>query len=51
MWYTLFGYASFISFCIAHIPDGNFGERGGHGMIWSFILWWMEMLAIFSIEA
>ena len=27
MWHTFFGYASFISFCIAHILDGNFGER------------------------
>ena len=36
MWYTFFGYASFISFCIAHIPDGNFGEREGYGMTWSF---------------
>ena len=39
MWHTFFGYASFISFCIAHIPDGNFGERGSHGITWSFILW------------
>jgi len=22
-------------------------ERGSHGVTWSFILWWMEMLAIF----
>ena len=27
MWHTFFGYASFISFCIAHIPDGIFGGR------------------------
>ena len=27
MWHTFFGYASFISFCIAHIIDGNFRER------------------------
>ena len=37
----------FFFFCIAHILDGNFGERESHGMTWSFILWWMEMLAIF----
>ena len=27
MWHTFFGYASFISFCIAHIIDDNFRER------------------------
>ena len=27
MWHTFFGYASFISFCIAHILDGNLGKR------------------------
>ena len=27
MWHTFFGYASFISFYIAHILDGNLGER------------------------
>ena len=37
MWHTFFGCASFISFCIAHVFDGDFGERG-HGA-WSFILW------------
>jgi len=37
----------FLFFCIAHILDGNFGERESHGMTWSFILWWMEKLAIF----
>ena len=51
MWHTFFGYASFIYFCIAHIPDGNFGERGGHGMTWSFILWWMKILAIFQCRS
>ena len=39
------GYASFISFCIAHILDGNLGERV---MIELGVLFceWMEMLAI-----
>ena len=32
MWYTFFGYASFISSYIAHILDGNFGERESHRM-------------------
>ena len=27
MWHTFFGYASFISFCIAHILDGHFREK------------------------
>ena len=27
MWHTFFGYASFISFCIAHILDDNLVER------------------------
>ena len=26
IWHTFFGYASFISFCIAHIIAGNFRE-------------------------
>ena len=43
MWHTFFGYASFISFCIAHIFDGNLGERV---MIELGVLFceWMEML-------
>ena len=45
MWHTFFGYASFISFCIARILDGNL-EKESHVVAWSFILWWMEMLAI-----
>ena len=27
MWHTFFGYASFVSFCIAHILDGRFREK------------------------
>ena len=46
MWHTFFGYASFISFCIAHILDGNLGERV---MIELGVLFceWMIMFAIF----
>ena len=36
MWHIFFGYASFISFCIAHILDGNFRERESHDRTWSF---------------
>ena len=36
MWHTFFGYASFISFCIARILDGNL-EKESHVMAWSFI--------------
>ena len=45
-WHTFFGYASFISFCIAHILDDNLGDRV---MIELGVLFceWMEMLAIF----
>ena len=47
MWHTFFGYASFISFCIAHILDGNLGERV---MIELGVLFceWMEIIAIFK---
>ena len=50
MWHTFFGYASFISFCIAHILDGNLGERD---MIELGVLFceWMEMIAIFQCRS
>ena len=35
MWHTFFGYASFIYFCVAHVFDGYFEERGQGA--WSFI--------------
>ena len=37
-WHTFLRYASFISFCIAHILDGNLGERESHDRTWSSIL-------------
>ena len=45
MWHTLFGYASFISFCVDHIFDGNLGERV---MIELGVLFceWMKMFDI-----
>ena len=47
MWHTFFVYASFISFCIAHILDDNLGERD---MIELGVLFceWMEIIAIFK---
>ena len=47
MWHIFFGYASFISFCIAHILDDNLGERD---MIELGVLFceWMEIIAIFK---
>jgi hypothetical protein len=47
MWHTFFGYASFISFRIAHILDDNLGERV---MVELGVLFceWMEILAIFQ---
>jgi hypothetical protein len=38
MWHIFLGYASLISFCIAHILDGNLGERVMIELC-SFILW------------
>ena len=51
MWHTFFGYASFISFCITHILDGNFGERE-RVMEWFGVLFcgrWQCLLS-FSVE-
>jgi len=53
MWHTFFEYAFFVSFCIAHTLDGNFGECG-YGQTWSFILWmggrWMMLIPSVEIS-
>ena len=50
MWHTFFGFASFISFCIALYIMMITLERDKHGISWSFICGWMEdVLAIFQV--
>ena len=50
LWVWIF-YFSFL--CVSHILDGNLGEREkeSHGVTWSLILWWVEVLAIFQCES
>ena len=47
MWHTFFGYASFISFCIAHILDGHFREKESwYVMEFYFVSGWKCLLFV-----
>jgi hypothetical protein len=45
MWHTFFGYASFISFCIAHILDDNLGKRDMIYLEFYFVSGWKWLLS------
>ena len=52
MWHTFFGYVSFISFCISHTFDDNFGERKlWNDMEFYFVGGWIDVLAIFQCKS